>query len=49
MTDVPELVDELEKVPKSTDEPATVPQFVPVIDVPVQKVNVSSIVPVRLI
>gem|GEM_PF-4664111 len=49
ITDVPLEGVELEKVPKLTVLPATVPQIVPVIDVPVQNVNASSIVPLRLI
>lgn len=49
ITDVPELVLVEENVPKLTAEPATVAQFVPVIEVPVQKTSDSSTVPLRVI
>ncbi len=49
MTEVPLLVEEDEKVPKSMLLPETVPQFWPVIEVPVQKVRLSSMVPVKSI
>ena len=49
MTDVPVFGFKVSNVPKLTELPATVPQLVPVIDVPVQKTSDSSIVPLSVI
>ena len=49
ITEVLYLTAVLSKLPKSMLLPDTVPQFVPVIEVPVQKTKDSSITPVKLI
>ena len=49
ITEVPLLVEVVEAVPSPTVEPDTVPQLVPVMDVPVQKTRDSSTVRSRFI
>ena len=44
---MPDLVEVVEKLPKLMLLPATVPQSVPVIEVPVQNTKLSSMVPLK--